>query len=138
MNTQVNWKKIRDEFQRLTNVEKIKSEVNRIGTEIRKFDYNTVLSPAAQSRVKTFERRYAELMRTLHQAQRQVDREFNRILRQIKVHRSDMNKAVAQQKYKLEQASTVLKKRFSKKAAPSRPRTAKRKATAKKRTSRKG
>ena len=76
-----------------------------------------VLSPAAATKVKNFEKRYAELMRTIHQAQRQMDREFNRILRQIKVHRSDVNKVVAQQKDKLEKASTVLKKRFTKKAA---------------------
>lgn len=133
MNTQVNWKKIRDEFQRLTDVDKIKSEVSRIGNEIRKFDYNTVLSPAAQARVKTFEKRYMELMRTIHQAQRQADREFNRILRQIKVHRKDVDKVVAQQKQKLEQASSVLKKRFKKTAKASRPRTAARKTATKRR-----
>src|SRR5687768_582968 len=117
MNTQVNWKKIRGEFQRLADVEKLKSEVARIGTEIRKFDFHSVLSPAAATKVKNFEKRYAELMRTIHQAQRQMDREFNRILRQIKVHRSDVNKVVTQQKNKLEKASTVLKKRFTKKSS---------------------
>ena len=117
MNTQVNWKKIRNEFQRLADVEKLKSEVHRIGTEIRKFDFHTVLSPAAATKVKNFEKRYADLMRTIHQAQRQMDREFNRILRQIKVHRSDVSKVVAQQKNKLEKASVVLKKRFTKKSA---------------------
>jgi hypothetical protein len=120
MNAQVNWKKIRNEFQRLADVDKLKSEVTRIGSEIRKFDFHKVLSPAAATKVKNFEKRYSELMKTIHQAQRQMDREFSRILRQIKVHRSDVNKVVAQQKNKLEKASTVLKKRFTKKAA-SRP-----------------
>ena len=117
MTTQVNWKKIRNELQRLADVDKLKSEVQRIGTEIRKFDFHTVLSPSAQTKVKNFEKRYAELMRTIHQAQRQMDREFNRILRQIKAHRSDVGKVVDQQKTKLEQVSRVMKKRFTKKAA---------------------
>lgn len=120
MNAQVSWKKIRTELQRLADVDKLKTEVTRIGNEIKNFDFHSVLSPSAAAKVKNFEKRYSELMRTLHQAQRQVDREFNKVLRQIKVHRSDVNKVVAQQKTKLEKASQVLKKRFSKKAV-SRP-----------------
>jgi hypothetical protein len=134
MNTQVNWKKIRGEFQRLTDVEKLKTEVHRIGTEIRNFDFTSMLSPEVQSKVKTFERRYSDLMRTIHQAQRQMDREFNRIMRQIKVHRSDVSKVVAQQKNKLEKASTVLKKRFTKKAAgPAKPAARRAKTASRKR-----
>jgi hypothetical protein len=117
MNTQVNWKKIRNEFQRLTDVEQLKAEVHRIGSEIRKFDYHSVLSPSAQSKVKTFEKRYSNLMRTIGQAQRQVDREFNRILRQIKTYRSDVEGTMTQQKAKLQKVSHDLRKRFSKKAA---------------------
>jgi hypothetical protein len=117
MTTQVNWKKIRTELQRLADVDKLKSEVSRIGAEIRKFDFHTVLSPAAQTKVKNFEKRYAELMRTIHQAQRQMDREFNKILRQIKTHRSDVGKVVDEQKAKLEKVSKQMKKRFTKKAA---------------------
>ena len=119
MTTQVNWQKIRNEFQRLADVDKLKAEVQRIGTEIRKFDYHSVLSPAAQAKVKTFEKRYSVLMRTIHQAQRQMDREFNRVLRQIKVHRTDLTKVVAQQKDKLQD----FQKRFTKKAAAAKTAT---------------
>jgi hypothetical protein len=116
MNTQVNWQRIRKEFQRLTDVENLKSEVHRIGAEIRKFDFHAVLSPSAQERVKTFEKRYGELMRTLQQAQRQMDREVNRILRQIKGHRADVTRAMSEQKDKLEKMSSEFQKRFSKSA----------------------
>ncbi len=117
MTTQVNWKKIRSEFNRLADVDTLKSEVQRVGAEIRNFDFHTVLSPAAQQKVKTFEKRYSNLMRTISQAQRQVDREFNRILREIKTRRKDVNKAVTQQKSKLEAVSKQFKKNFSKKSA---------------------
>lgn len=136
MSTQASWQRIRNEFQRLTDVDQLKSEVHRIGNELRSFDFHTVLSPSAQARVKSFERRYAELMRTMQQAQRQVDREFNKILRQIKTQRGTVTKAMAEQKSKLD----VLRKKLTagttkmkkmKKAAPKR--TTKKSATTKKR-----
>jgi hypothetical protein len=117
MTGQMNWQKIRNEINRLTDVDKLKDEVHRIGTEIRKFDFHTVLSPSAQQKMKKFEKRYSHLMRSISKAQRQMDREINRVLRQIKVHRADVDKAVTQQKTKLEKASKVLRKRFAKRAA---------------------
>lgn len=113
MTTQVNWKKIQAELQRFADVDKLKSEVQRIGGELRQLDFHSVLSPSAQAKVKGFEKRYSELMRTMHQAQRQVDREFNRIVRQIKSHRSDVTKVVNQQRTKLEKVSRDMRKRFA-------------------------
>lgn len=117
MNTQVNWQKIRTEINRLSDVDQLKTEVQRIGNEIRKFDFHAVLSPAAQVKMKKFEKRYATLMRSISQAQRQMDREFNRVLRQLKTRRTEVEKAVSQQKMKLEKASVGLRKRFSAKPA---------------------
>ncbi|MGE3681699.1 MAG: hypothetical protein AB7G93_08235 [Bdellovibrionales bacterium] len=113
MNTQVNWQKIRTEFQRLTDIDQLKQEVQRIGTEIRNFDYQSVLSPGAKTKVKMFEKRYSDLMRTIYQAQRQMDREFNRILRQLKGQKKDMSRTVAEQKEKLERVTADFKKRFT-------------------------
>lgn len=130
MSTQASWQKIRNEFNRLTDIEELRSEVQRIGNELRKFDFHSVLSPSAQAKVKMFERRYAELMRSMQQAQRQVDREFNRILRQIKTQRGTVNKVVNQQKAKL----SDLGKKFAagskkmKKASVKTARTATRKS----------
>jgi len=139
MNPQVNWKKIRSELQRLADVDQLKAEVHRIGSELRQFDFHRVLSPSAQTKVKQFERRYADLMRSIHQAQRQMDREFNRVIRQIKAHRSDVSKVVAQQKTKLEQVSKVMMKKgfgagSAKKTKPTKARTttSRKKATTRK------
>lgn len=131
MNPQVNWQKIRDEFQRLTDVEQLKTEVHRIGSELRKFDLQSVLSPAAQEKVKHFEKRYAELVRTLTKAQTQVDREFNRLMKQIKDHRADVTKVMNEQKGKLEKISSELKRRFvrTEGAATKRARPARRAST---------
>ncbi len=127
MSTQASWQRIRNEFQRLTDVDQLKTEVHRIGNELRKFDFHTVLSPSAQARVKSFERRYAELMRTMQQAQRQVDREFNKILRQIKTQRGTVTKVMTQQKNKLD----LLRKKLSK-GTTTMKKTAAKRATSKK------
>jgi hypothetical protein len=134
MTSQVNWQKIRNEFQRLTDVEELKGEVHRIRNELAKFDFHTVLSPTANAKVKAFEKRYSELMRTISQAQRQVDREVNRIMRQIKGHRNDVSKIMTEQKTKLETLSKDFRKRFlaKKSAAAKTARTPVRKKTAKK------
>ncbi len=129
MSTQASWNRIRNEFTRLTDVDQLKSEVHRIGNELRKFDFHAVLSPSAQARVKMFERRYAELMRTMQTAQRQVDREFNKILRQVKARRSTVTKVMTQQRDKLD----TLRKRFSKGSAQMKKNASKR-ATTKTRT----
>ena len=137
MNTQVNWQKIRGELQRLANVEALKSEVQRIGSELRNFDLHSVLTPTANDRVKAFEKRYGELMKTIHVAQRQVDKELNRILKQIKAHRSDVTRAMTEQRTKLEKVSADFKKRFSKQAvaaAAKKPTPAPKKGATKKTT----
>ncbi|HMN69302.1 MAG TPA: hypothetical protein PKC28_12235 [Bdellovibrionales bacterium] len=132
MTTQVNWQKVRAELTRLANVDTLKAEVTRIGTELRNFDYQKVLSPAAQDKMKAFEKRYSTLMRTIHQAQRQMDREFNRLLRQVNVQRKDVNKTVTAQRAKLEKVSADFRKRFSKstKTAKRKSRTVTRKRKA--------
>lgn len=132
MTTQVNWQRIRGELVRLTDMENLKDEVHRIGSEIRNFDFHSVLSPTAKERVKNFEKRYSDLMRTIHQAQRQMDREINRIMRQIKTHRADVTKAVSQQKEKLEKVSADFKKRFAMSAKRSAAAPKKKTATRKK------
>lgn len=109
MSTQASWQRIRNEFSRLTDVEHLKNEVQRIGNELRNFDFHVVLSPSAKARVKQFERRYAELMRTMQQAQRQADREFNKIVRSVKAQRGSVIKVVAEQRAKLDS----LRKQFT-------------------------
>ncbi len=139
MNTQASWRRIKNELHKLTDVNQLKSEVQRIGNELRNFDFHTVLSPTAQAKVKMFERRYADLMRTMQQAQRQMDRELNKILRQIKNRRVDVTKVVKEQKSKLND----LRKRFTanssklKKAAAKRATSKKARRTTKARATKK-
>jgi hypothetical protein len=137
---QVNWSKLLSELNKIADVDRLKSEVQRIGNEIRKFDINAHLSPTARERLKVVESKYQEVSKTLNRTQRQVDREFNRILRNLKGQRARAEKrielvkvAAKKQKTKLEKASTQLKARLMKAASQKKKSKAgtKRKKTAK-------
>lgn len=118
-NKQVNWTKLKTELNKLTDVAKLKQDLQKIASDIRRFDFHTVLTPQAQERVKQFEKKYSDLIKTVHQAQRQVDREVNKIIRQVKGHRLladgklDSIRRVAQdQRVQLTKASQNLRKRW--------------------------
>ncbi len=134
MNTQVNWQKVRSEFQRLANVEQLKNEVARLSQEVRKFDINSVLSPSAKSKVKLFEKKYSELLRTVHQTQRQMDRELARFVREVSSQKTELSKTLKQQRSRLEKLSSDVQKRFaslSKSATKSKPKRTPKKSKAK-------
>lgn len=121
MNPQVNWQKLRSELNKLTDVGKLKEDLQKIAAEIRKFDFHTVLTPQAQARVKLFEKKYAELLKTVHQAQRQVDREVNKIIRQVKSHHfladdrlEGIRRIAFDQSQRLTKTAASLRKRFGK------------------------
>lgn len=84
----LNWNKIRTEINRLSDLNALKSEIQKVTNEVKSFDYQNLLSPTAKGRVKDFEGRYNKFMKTVGSAQRQLDREFNKLLRQIQKHRS--------------------------------------------------
>lgn len=87
MSIQINWNKIRNEVTRLSDVNVLKSEVQKISDDVRNFDYQKILSPNAKKKVKEFEKKYTKVMKSVQSAQRQVDREFNKIVRQVQEKR---------------------------------------------------
>jgi hypothetical protein len=119
-NKQVNWTKLRAELNKLSDVGKLRQDLQRIASDLRKFDFHTVLTPQALERVKTFEKKYSDLIKTVHQAQRQVDREMTKIIRHVKGHRLladvklDTIRRMAQdQSVQLTKAAQTLKKRWN-------------------------
>src|SRR3954471_14990845 len=121
MNPQVNWQKLKSELNKLTDVQKLKEDLQKIASELRKFDFHTILTPDAKERVKTFEKKYADLIKTVHQAQRQVDREVNKILRQVKGSAiladdrlENIRRVAFDQRDRLTKITQDLRKRFGK------------------------
>ena len=143
MAPQVNWQKIMQEVSKLSDVDHLKTEVKRISQELRKFDINEYLSPTAKRRLKVVEQRYQNISKTINRTQRQVDREVNRMIRNLKARRAVAEKtlktvkAKAQRK-RLEKVSADLRGRITKKKASAtkkrRPQTTAKKKTRKKTT----
>lgn len=113
---QVNWAKVKAELNKYADLERLKGEVHRLSEELKKFDINSHLSPSAKDRLKSVEAKYHDISKTLHRTQRQVDREVNRVLRNLKTQRAraekglKMVKSVAlDQRKKLEKASAEIK-----------------------------
>lgn len=136
---QINWSKMKSELSKYADLEKLKGEVNRLGQELRKFDIHAHLSPTAKQRLKTVEDRYHEISKSLAKAQRQVDREVSRVLRQIKTQRAKAEKSLTQvktmakaQRKKLEKASTHIASRVM--SATTKKKTVKKRTTRKKTT----
>lgn len=94
----LDWNKIREEINRLSDLNVLKSEIYKVRDEVKNFDYHTLLSPTAKKRVRDFENRYNKLMKTVGSAQRQLDREFNKLLRQVKKHRDTAEHRIDQLK----------------------------------------
>ncbi len=156
----LDWGKIRQEINRLSDLDTLKSEIQRVRDEIKGFDYSGYLSPTAQKRVKDFEVRYNRLMKSVGSAQRQLDREFNKLIRQVQKHKETAEERINslrtiadEQKEKIDKLtkdltskvnSTVVrsaagrktsKKKSSKKATSTSKKKTAKKTTARKKTS---
>lgn len=148
----LDWTKIKKEINRLSDLEVLKTEIQKVREEVKNFDYQGFLSPSAQQRVKDFEKRYNKLMKTVGSAQRQIDREFNKLFRQVQKHKDTaedrialLKKLAEEQKNKIDKVAkdfsgnTSPKKGKKKKKASSKRTTTKvtKKKTAKKTSRRK-
>lgn len=137
----INWEKIKAEIQKLTDVDYLSTELNRIANELKKFDVNAYLSPTAKTRLKDLEKRYSELLKGISKQQRQFDREFNKVVRSLKTHKTDIEKKLKvvqakakTQKAKVESVGEELKKKVAETVAakaPSKKKVTKKKVTKK-------
>ncbi len=85
-----------EDLLKVKNVDDLKTELGRLAgdvqSEIQNFDLNSHLSPEAKTRLKSLESRYGQVMKAVHKAQKQFDREFNKSLRVLKATRQDAEK----------------------------------------------
>lgn len=84
----IDWNKIRNELNKMANLDKITAELKKVRAEFSHGDFHSILSPSAIARVKKVEKKYSELVKSAHKAQLQIDREVNRIMRQVKSYNS--------------------------------------------------
>lgn len=109
---------IRAELSKLTDLDYLKKEINRLAKEIRNYDIDTLpLSPQAKSRLHQLEKRFDELRSRLNQLQKQMDTEVNKFMTIVKKTRADAERRLAK--------AGLTKKTSKKKAGPRKPRAKK-------------
>lgn len=139
---EINWEKIKKEATRLSNIEAIKKELAHLKAEIKKIDVRVHLKPSTKKRLKDFENRYNQLLNSLNQAQRQIDRELTKGLKILKRTKLDserqlkvIREAVKKQGQIFEQAARDFrKKKTSKNKTTGARKAASKKTTAKRKT----
>jgi predicted nuclease with TOPRIM domain len=67
---------LKKEFVRLTDVQELKKELNRLSAEIRKFDLSTAIPSSQRARV---DKRYRELKKRLSELQSRIDLSFAKV-----------------------------------------------------------
>jgi ATP-dependent protease HslVU (ClpYQ) ATPase subunit len=114
---------IKAELLKLTDVEYLKKELNRLAAEIRKFDvHNIKLTPQAKQRLKSLEKRFAKIVKVLADAQKQMDGEVHKLM-------AILQKTKHEAEVKLKPFGFGGAKKKTKRKAASAPRKASRKKT---------
>jgi hypothetical protein len=81
---------IKEELQKLTDVEYLKKELSRAAKEIKNFDVDKLnLSPEAKAKLKTLEARFNELVDRLRVLEKQVDTEVHKFMVILKKTKAD-------------------------------------------------
>lgn len=135
LNLTVDLKKLVQDMRGPKGAAALTEEFNRISSEIKKF--SNEVKPQAQAQLKRAEKRYNDLVKILHAAQKDLDKEVSKSLTVVKKQAKEVGKNLSQykkmavaQKSKLQAAlqgnskasskKTAAKKTTSKKAAGKR------------------
>lgn len=81
---------IREELQKLTDVDYLKKELSRAAKEIRNFDVDKMnVSPQAKAKLHKLEKRFKEVVKKLRVMEKQVDAEVNKFVVILKKTRAE-------------------------------------------------
>lgn len=130
----IDWNKIRNELNKMANLDKITAELKKVKAELSHGDFHSILTPSALARVKKVEKKYSQLVKSAHKAQLQIDREVNRILRQVKSYNAITKIKLQDVKDVAEAQKKTFLKSIREKAKQHKVKTVKRKVSAKKKT----
>jgi hypothetical protein len=134
---------IKKEIGKLTDLDYLKAELNRIAVEIKKFDVHVSLTPQTKDKLDQLEKRFRDVLKTINQMQSQVDREIVKFMKVVKKTRLDAEKklrsSVGLGKKKVSPKTTTAAapaatKKVRKAAASSKKATAKKVGAARKST----
>jgi hypothetical protein len=87
-----NFDRIRKEIEKYTNTKQIKAEFSKLEEKVRNFDMHLKLSPEAKRKIDLVEKKYGEVVKAVNDAQKKLDVEFTKAVKNLKTTRSDLEK----------------------------------------------
>jgi SMC interacting uncharacterized protein involved in chromosome segregation len=122
LNLNVDLKKLVNDVRGPKGAAALTEEFNRISTEIKKISHE--VKPQAQAQIKRAEKRYQDLLKKLHTAQKDLDKEVAKRVLVVKKQAKEVEKNLGQykklaleQKTKIQTALMGNTKKTTKKAA---------------------
>lgn len=100
---------LKKELSRLTDINYLKKEINRVAAEVKKFDVHSHLNPKSRARLEHLEARFADLIGTLQQLQKQVDASLDKFISLVGKN-SELNKQRNAVKTSAKKAKATVKK----------------------------
>ncbi len=113
----LSWTKLKGEINKVADLDRLKSEIHKLGTELSKYDISSFMSPTAKKRLADLEKRYAEGLKALTKGQRQFDREFNKALRTFKTHKKKAEAKIEQLRKNIAKGKKSTRKKTSRKTS---------------------
>jgi hypothetical protein len=121
-------KKLMNDLRGPKGVSALTEELNKLSSEINKI--KAQVKPQAHAKLKEAEVKYAALVKKLHTAQKDLDKEVTKRIAVVKKHAKDGEKILNQYKKLALQQKTKFKAAFTKKkASPRKPAKRARKTT---------
>ena len=84
---------LKKELGRFADVDYLKKELSRVATEIKKFDFQSHLTPQAQKRLKTLEVRFNAILKDITSLEKRVEGHLNKFMRVVRTKTSEAKKA---------------------------------------------
>lgn len=134
-NLSVDLKKLVHDMRGPKGAAALTEEFERISSELMKFKDD--VKPQAQARLKKAEAQYQTLVKKLHVAQKDLDKEVTKRISVVKKQAKEVEKNLAQYKKLAVKQKSKLQAAFTTKKAATKATTTKKKAAPKKRTSKK-
>lgn len=80
MKKDLNFTQIKSELLKLTDVDYLKKELQRLANEIKEYKLDVALTPQAKSKLKSLEKRFHDVRKALIKAEKQISTEVNKFV----------------------------------------------------------
>jgi hypothetical protein len=83
---------LKKELGRFADIDYLKKELGRVATEVKKFDFQSHLTPQAKKRLQTLEQRFNEILKAITSLEKRVESNLTKFMRVVRSKTSEAQK----------------------------------------------